>query len=102
MVVPLRLGGGTSTTLSAEGIKAVRGRDLLVEDEPPAFAEAVNRLLASPSLAARISQAVRQRAVERYAWSGAARSLESFYRRILRWDAGGRRNRGRPNLPSGS
>ena len=76
-----------STTLGAEGIETVRGRDLLVEDEPAAFAEAVNRLLASPSLAARMGQAARQLAVERYAWSGAARSLESFYRKIL--DAGG-------------
>ena len=33
---------------------------------------AVNRLLASPRLAARIGQAARQLAVERYSWSGAA------------------------------
>ena len=98
VVVPLRLGGGTrlkiveamamgkatvSTTLGAEGIEAVPGRDLLVEDEPVAFADAVNRLLAEPGLAARIGQSARQLAVERYAWSGAARALESFYRRIL-------------------
>jgi glycosyltransferase involved in cell wall biosynthesis len=98
VVVPLRLGGGTrlkiveamamgkaivSTTLGAEGIEAVPGRDLLVEDRPAAFAEAVNRLLADPGLAARIGQSARQLAVERYAWTGAARSLEAFYRRIL-------------------
>jgi glycosyltransferase involved in cell wall biosynthesis len=98
VVVPLRLGGGTrlkiveamamgkaivSTTLGAEGIEAVPGRDLLVEDEPAAFADAVNRLLAEPGLAARIGQSARQLAVERYAWSGAVRALESFYRRIL-------------------
>jgi polysaccharide biosynthesis protein PslH len=98
VVVPLRLGGGTrlkiveamamgksivSTTLGAEGIEAVRGRDLLIEEEPTAFAEAVNRLLDEPSLAARIGQSARQLAVERYAWSGAARALEGFYRRIL-------------------
>ena len=98
VVVPLRLGGGTrlkiveamamgkatvSTTLGAEGIEAVPGRDLLVEDEPVAFADAVNRLLAEPGLAARIGQSARQLAVERYAWSRAARALEGFYRRIL-------------------
>jgi glycosyltransferase involved in cell wall biosynthesis len=98
VVVPLRLGGGTrlkiveamamgkaivSTTLGAEGIEAVPGRDLLVEDEPAAFADAVNRLLAEPGLGARIGQSARQLAVERYAWSGAALALESFYRRIL-------------------
>jgi glycosyltransferase involved in cell wall biosynthesis len=98
VVVPLRLGGGTrlkiveamamgkavvSTTLGAEGIEAVSGRDLLVTDEPAAFADAVNRLLAEPALAARIGRSARRLAVERYGWSGAARTLESFYRRIL-------------------
>jgi glycosyltransferase involved in cell wall biosynthesis len=102
VVVPLRLGGGTrlkiveamamgkaivSTTLGAEGIEAVRGRDLLVEDEPAAFAEAVHSLIADPRLAARIGQSGRRLAVERYSWSGAAWALEGFYRRIL--DAGG-------------
>jgi glycosyltransferase involved in cell wall biosynthesis len=98
VVVPLRLGGGTrlkiveamamgkaivSTTLGAEGIDAVPGRDLLVEDQPTAFADAVHRLLAEPSLAARIGQSARQLAVDRYGWSEAARALEVFYRRIL-------------------
>jgi len=98
VVVPLRLGGGTrlkvveamamgkaivSTKLGAEGIEAIPGRDIFVEDEPAAFADAVSRLLAEPSLAARIGQSARQLAVERYAWSGAARALENFYRRIL-------------------
>jgi glycosyltransferase involved in cell wall biosynthesis len=43
----------------------------------------VNRLLAEPSLAARLGQSARQLAVQRYAWSGAAKALESFYREIL-------------------
>ena len=53
VVVPLRLGGGTrlkiveamamgkaivSTTLGAEGIDAIPGRDILLEDQPAAFA----------------------------------------------------------------
>jgi glycosyltransferase involved in cell wall biosynthesis len=98
IVVPLRLGGGTrlkivegmamgkaivSTTLGVEGIEAVPGRDLLVEDHPAAFADAVSRLLADPSLAARIGQSARRLAVQRYSWSGAAQALEDFYRRIL-------------------
>jgi glycosyltransferase involved in cell wall biosynthesis len=98
VVVPLRLGGGTrlkiveamamgkaivSTTLGAEGIEAIPGRDLLIEDEPAAFADAVNRLLGEPRLAARMGQAARQLAVQRYSWSGAAQALERFYRRIL-------------------
>jgi polysaccharide biosynthesis protein PslH len=98
VVVPLRLGGGTrlkiveamamgkaivSTTLGAEGIEAIPGRDLLIENEPAAFADAVNRLLSDPGLAARIGQSARQLAVDRYGWGGAARTLEGFYRRIL-------------------
>jgi polysaccharide biosynthesis protein PslH len=98
VVVPLRLGGGTrlkvveamamgkaivSTALGAEGIDAVPGRDLLLEDEAAGFADAVNRLLAEPKLAARIGQSARELAVERYSWSGAAQKLESFYRGIL-------------------
>lgn len=98
VVVPLRLGGGTrlkiveamamgkaivSTTLGAEGIEAVPGRDILIEDDPAAFADAVNRLLSDPGLAARIGLSARQLAVDRYGWSGAARTLEGFYHRIL-------------------
>jgi glycosyltransferase involved in cell wall biosynthesis len=98
VVVPLRLGGGTrlkiveamamgkaivSTTLGAEGIDAVPGRDILVEDQPAAFADAVNRLLAEPSLAGRIGQSARHLAVDRYSWGEAAQTLERFYRRIL-------------------
>jgi glycosyltransferase involved in cell wall biosynthesis len=98
VVVPLRIGGGTrlkiveamamakpivSTRLGAEGIDVVPGRDILIEDEPAAFASAVNRLVAEPGLAARIGESARRLAVERYAWSGAARELEGFYRRIL-------------------
>jgi glycosyltransferase involved in cell wall biosynthesis len=98
IVVPLRLGGGTrlkivegmamgkaivSTTLGAEGIDAAAGRDLLIEDQPMAFADAVCRLLADSDLAARIGRSGRQLAVERYSWSGAALALESFYRRLL-------------------
>jgi polysaccharide biosynthesis protein PslH len=97
-VVPLRLGGGTrlkiveamamgkaivSTTLGAEGIEVVKGRDILIEDRPADFADAVNRLLAEPELAARIGRSARRLAVERYGWSEAARTLEGFYCQIL-------------------
>jgi len=99
VVAPLRQGGGTrlkiveamamgkaivSTTLGAEGIEAVRNRDILIEDDPSAFADAVNRLLTEPDLAARIGCSARQIAVERYSWSGAARALEDLYRRIMK------------------
>lgn len=98
LVVPLRLGGGTrlkivegmalgkaivSTTLGAEGIKAEPGRDLLIADEPQAFADAVIQLLKNPDQASAIGHAARQLAVEKYSWGGAADSLEKFYHQIL-------------------
>jgi glycosyltransferase involved in cell wall biosynthesis len=104
VVVPLRFGGGTrlkiveamamgkavvSTTLGAEGIEAIHGRNIIIEDDPAAFAAGINRLLVETDLAARIGGAARQLAVERYAWSQAARTLEGFCRQIL--DAGSER-----------
>ena len=81
VVVPLRLDGGTrlkiveamamgkaivSTSLGAERIEAVPGRDLLIEDQPKAFAGAVNRLL-EPALSTQIGQPARQLAEQKYA-----------------------------------
>jgi glycosyltransferase involved in cell wall biosynthesis len=98
IVVPLRLGGGTrlkivegmamgkaivSTSLGAEGIDAAGGRDLFIEDEPAAFADAANRLLANPELARQMGESARQLAVQRYSWRGAAQSLENFFRQSL-------------------
>ena len=110
MVVPLRIGGGTrlkiveamamskaivSTTLGAEGIEAVPGRDILIADEPAAFADAVSRLLTEPGLAARIGNSARQLSEARYAWSSAARTLEGFFRQILQDARRRRRQLGR-------
>jgi glycosyltransferase involved in cell wall biosynthesis len=98
LVVPLRLGGGTrlkivegmamgkaivSTTLGAEGIDVVPERDLLIADDPGSFAASVVRLLEDPGAVARLGAAARTLAVERYAWSVAASTLERFYRVVL-------------------
>lgn len=65
MVIPVRAGGGmrvrileafaravpvVTTTIGLEGIDAVAGRDVLVEDTPEGFARAVLRLLDDPGL----------------------------------------------------
>jgi polysaccharide biosynthesis protein PslH len=98
LVVPLRIGGGTrlkivegmamqkgivSTSLGAEGIDAVPGRDILIADDPQGFAAAVVSLLDDPGLAARLGRAGRKLATERYAWSAAARRLEGFCQDLL-------------------
>jgi glycosyltransferase involved in cell wall biosynthesis len=97
LVVPLRLGGGTrlkivegmamgkaivSTALGAEGLDVTHGEDILIADEPAAFADAVVRLLGEPALAAELGTAARRLAVDRYAWSSAAATLESLYRNL--------------------
>jgi glycosyltransferase involved in cell wall biosynthesis len=76
-----------STSLGAEGIEAVPGRDIIIEDQPAAFADELSRLLAEPERAARIGAAARKAAVEKYAWSTAAQALEGFYRKILEVNA---------------
>ncbi len=87
LVVPLRAGSGTrlklfeafasgipavSTTLGAEGIDYIAGEHLLIADEPPAFATAIERLLSDDQLHASISQAGLRLAEERYDWRFAA------------------------------
>lgn len=70
-------------TVGPEGIEAHSRRDLLIEDQPMAFADAVSRLLADPELAGRVGRSARRLAVQRYSWPEAAQALEGFYRRIL-------------------
>lgn len=77
-VVPLRIGSGTrlkileaaamakpvvSTTLGAEGLDLRHGHEILLEDDPRAFAEAVAMLLTDPARASEMGAAAR-RAVE--------------------------------------
>jgi glycosyltransferase involved in cell wall biosynthesis len=98
VVVPLRVGGGTrlkiveamamgkaivSTTLGAEGIDAVPGRDILIADEPQTFAASVVRVLNDPALGARLGQSARRLAVERYSWMTVAITLDHFFREII-------------------
>jgi glycosyltransferase involved in cell wall biosynthesis len=83
VVVPLLHGGGTrlkildaaacgkpivSTSVGAEGLNFVDGRDLLLADSAPPFAQTVVRLLANPDRQAELSRCAR-RAAEAYDWS---------------------------------
>lgn len=98
VVVPLRLGGGTrlkiveamakgkaivSTRIGAEGIDVIDGRHALLADEPQAFADQVERVLASRELAASLGRAARQLAVEHYSWPAVVSRLERFYEELL-------------------
>jgi sugar transferase (PEP-CTERM/EpsH1 system associated) len=83
VVVPLRSGGGTrlkilealalakpvvSTTVGAEGLVLERGRDILIADEPQAFARAVVELLQAPQQAERIGHGGRAFVREHHDW----------------------------------
>jgi glycosyltransferase involved in cell wall biosynthesis len=82
-IVPLRAGGGSrlkileafahgrpvvSTTVGAEGLTAVNGRDLLLADEPVAFAEAIARLLADAARRRELAAAGRRLVEAEYGW----------------------------------
>lgn len=83
LAVPLKAGGGTrlkilesmayglpvvSTSIGCEGIEAVPGRDILVANEPGAFAAAVVELLRSPERCRALRQNARRLVEERYDW----------------------------------
>jgi glycosyltransferase involved in cell wall biosynthesis len=82
-VVPLRSGGGTrlkvleamasgrtviSTTVGAEGIDAEPGTQILLADEPHAFADTTVRVLRNPGLRDDIAARGRRLVEERYDW----------------------------------
>jgi len=98
IVVPLRIGGGTrlkiveamamgkaivSTSLGAEGIEAVAGRDILIADERTSFAAEVTRVLEDAQLRSRLGGCARELAVRRYSWAEASSRLDRFFRDIL-------------------
>jgi sugar transferase (PEP-CTERM/EpsH1 system associated) len=101
-VVPLRIGGGTrlkifeamsmgkavvSTTIGAEGLPVAPGENILIADDPGAFARMVVGLLRDSDLRRRIESAARRLVVQRYDWSAVAADFESALERVRRGDA---------------
>ena len=95
IVAPLRIGGGTrlkilealamgkatvSTTIGAEGLDVVDGREVLLADTAPAFAERVGQVLDDQALARRLGAAGRALVEQRYGWHMSAGKLEELYR----------------------
>lgn len=98
-VVPLRRGGGTrlkvldamargvpvvSTSIGCAGIDVAPGRDLLVGDEPDAFASAIERLLEDDRLWMTLSRRARHRVEAQYAWTAIGKELDSVLKQIVR------------------
>lgn len=97
-IVPLRLGGGTrlkiveamamglpvvSTSVGAEGLDIHPGEDILIADDPGAFADSVLRLLSDPMLWNRLSAKGRELA-RRYDWKELTRSLVGLVEMLAR------------------
>jgi glycosyltransferase involved in cell wall biosynthesis len=89
-VVPLRIGGGTrlkiyeamaaqraivSTTVGAEGLDYRAGTDILIADDPAAFAESVIGLLRDPARRQALGRAAGETAA-RFDWSSVALNFE--------------------------
>jgi sugar transferase (PEP-CTERM/EpsH1 system associated) len=82
-IVPLRIGGGTrlkiyeamamekavvSTTVGAEGLPLTNGVELVLADEPAAFAEAVVRVLTDPDYAGELGHRAAAVVRENFGW----------------------------------
>ena len=98
-VVPLRIGGGTrlkifealsmgkavvSTTIGAEGLPVTTGVDLLLADDPPAFAAGVVHLLQDTTARRRLGAAGRRLVSSHYSWGAAAARFSDICRTTLR------------------
>jgi sugar transferase (PEP-CTERM/EpsH1 system associated) len=90
-VDPLRIGAGLQnkvlegmamglpmviTSIANEGIGAAPGEEVLVADDPPAFAAAVARLLEDPGLGRAIGERARRMIEQRWSWEANFADLE--------------------------
>jgi len=97
-VVPLRIGGGTrlkildawametpvvSTVLGCEGLKAVDGENIIIRDDPDAFADAVVSVLQSPPTGRRLGTAGRSTAESVYSWDVITGRLADYYAALI-------------------
>ncbi len=97
-IVPLRVGGGSrlkildawsmgkavvSTSVGCEGLAAEHGRNILVADEPAAFAAAVERVLEERPLRQALGRGARALAERRYAWDVVGGTLVDAYSELL-------------------
>jgi sugar transferase (PEP-CTERM/EpsH1 system associated) len=98
VVVPLRIGGGTrlkifeamamgkalvSTSIGAEGLEVQSGRDLILADDAPSFAQAVLLLLEDAQLRRQYEEAA-VRLASQYDWSRIVQQFAEVLSRTVR------------------
>jgi glycosyltransferase involved in cell wall biosynthesis len=96
-ICPIRDGGGTrikvldaiaqakplvSTSIGCEGIEVTAERDVLIADDPPAFARQIGRLFDDPTLRASLARQARATAVQVYSWDILGAKLAALYDRL--------------------
>ena len=97
LIVPLLAGGGmrvkildgwqwglplVSTTLGAEGIRYLPEENILLADEPAAFAAAVVRLLTEPRLRKRLRANGRRWVKDHYDWRSTYPAVDALYSHV--------------------
>jgi glycosyltransferase involved in cell wall biosynthesis len=105
-IVPLRIGSGTrlkileggamskamvSTTIGAEGLDFVPGKEILIADDPAAFARSVVELLRDPARRKAMGEAARKRVSRDYDVTALERSIADAFQSVqqsIRTEAG--------------
>ena len=101
VVVPLRIGGGTrlkifeamamekavvSTHIGAEGLPIADGKELLLADDPRAFAGAVVSLLHDRAMARRLGEAAAMRVRRDFGWAAVTQQFAALCERVAHGD----------------
>jgi len=97
-IVPIRVGSGTrlkiyeamamelpivSTTVGAEGLRLVDGRELLIADTPHEFAEGIVKLLSDADLAQGLGRRASELVRSHFGWSNAATQFAGICESVL-------------------
>ncbi len=105
-IVPIRVGGGTrikildawamgkavvSTSVGCEGLEACDGANILVRDDPVAFAEAVQAVTTDAALRKRLGAAARATVERHYSWEKIGCDLIPRYIELARAGSATRR-----------
>ena len=101
-IVPLRAGGGTrlkilnswamgkpvvATSIGCEGLEAIDGENILIRDDPKAFAQAIVSVLEDRQLARRLGEGGRARVEQRYSWDVIGEELIRTYLDVANVDS---------------
>ncbi|MBC6952090.1 glycosyltransferase [candidate division KSB1 bacterium] len=102
-VSPIRFGAGTlnkiieplalgvpvvATSVGVEGLEVIQGEDILVADQPQAFARHVVRVLQEPSLREKLRQGGMAVIRKQYDWDPIVARLEEMYHDLVRQKSG--------------